>query len=172
MGTTPKFLIPYAEPGDAVANFPATDKAAALAVEAAVGAIAPFGYATHGTPQAIPTATYTRLNLTLSTQQGGVVVTSNQLVVPATGAGLYLTTGWLTFASGGTGIRTMGLQKGPTNQFVFTGGLLGATISFNFVLRLVAGDTVGVVGFQNSGADLNTAAASGNCGFQMTRVAL
>ena len=153
MGTTPKLAIPYVEPADKLADFPAQDKAQAQKVEDLLSTAQPF--ASGGR-----TADYTFSTPSSDYVIGWDTFPDSHAQLPYTGgadrcdwttnlAGLYVCVGWVTWAVSTTGACQLRITKNGKSSVVQNTyrGFNNYSPETQFVqrvLRCVAGDKIGL----------------------------
>lgn len=168
MGTTPKLALRYPEATDRVADGATAIHNLALDVE---NQLAPYvGLFASNVTQAIATGVVPiPLNLNVEDEDNQLMHAAGSspvVTIPAGGDGVYIVSGWASFAASATGNRNVATLKNgvltPGSSFTIPGqaantNLIPAGVA---VVRLAAGDTVQVAAWQTSGANLNVTSAA------------
>lgn len=126
-----------------------------------------WGAMRKSTAQSIPANAWTDLSFTSRTDTASYGVTLNNSGLVCVVPGLYQVTGTLDFATNATGQRHAALTLNGSLFITGTGGdATGggdvARLRADGLVRLTAGDLVGIAAFQSSGAALNTATGAGH----------
>lgn len=159
MGTTPLFAIPYVEPTDTLATFPAADKAQADKLDAALGG-RPFCQAWASASQSMVNGAETGMVFQNSHVSQAGMFTNGGSVITVPVAGLYQIVFGYSWTANATGNRIL-----VTKVTGFTAGSMGApaysmpgAVAGTVVLvrSLAAGATVAMNLYQSSGAALAT----------------
>lgn len=163
MGTTPGFLLPYVEPADTLASFPAADKAQMEAVEAALASPA-WGDFRLTVNQTIPTATATTVNWSTITNTGGFVNNAGVITIPK--AGTYLIATAVAYASSSTAVGNRYAYLYQVNTLIArtsSSPVASVLITVPIVraLAFTAGQTLRISAYHQQGANLDLDAANG-----------
>lgn len=126
---------------------------------------------TRTTDKAITTSTYTTIDSWSQTENRGFTENGGIITIPSGFTGRYNISGAISWATNSTGIRALTLAVNGTTTSL-PGSMISATasntqqtIAYNG-LKLYAGDTIRLLAYQNSGANLNINASSYNLGIK------
>lgn len=122
----------------------------------------------HSTTQSLTSATLTALSFNSEDHDIGALhdtaVNNSRLTIPAGFGGVYLIIGKVAFAANATGVRVARLHKnGALIDTQSTHAATAATtqvVLVSSILVLVATDYIELIGYQDSGAPLNTGDAA------------
>lgn len=122
----------------------------------------------HSTTQSLTSAVVTALNFNSEDLDiGGLhdpAVNNSRLTIPTGFGGVYLIIGKVAYAANATGVRVARIHKNGAlidTEPIHAGTASGTqVVMVNSILALAAGDYIELVGYQDSGAPLNTGDAA------------
>lgn len=161
MGTTPIYAIPYTEPSDDVATYPAQDRAQAEAVEAAIETPVWCEASNNASPPLTHNVTTDITFNGASQEPAGQWTSGNTIKIVR--AGLYQITVAASWANNAVGTRTLSIKRNGAQIRAFshpvTAGNGYAGAQFSMMLRCALNDTIGMAMWQNTGSTITAATA-------------
>lgn len=159
MGTTPIFAIPYVEPTDTLATFPVSDKAQALAVEAAM-ALPSWGEWRLNSNQSVASATSTVVSLAYIQGTGSADFSTAAGEVTVNKAGIYVAVAQVSLISPSTAVgnrfgylmvNAVTQQRGSVTPSPNT----ATSVGLGKILNVTAGAKVRLNVFHGQGAAID-----------------
>jgi len=164
MGTTPTYQIPYVEPSDTLAAFPAADKAQAERIEAIIGAppsAPPFGAMSRTTTLSVAASTEVKMTWNQTDfAPRGIAQANGDWTIQS--AGIYLIKAGVMWGPDTGGMRQLRLKKNGTTTMEVDQTPSSAASSVSQLISFVHKCTVGDVFWVGIYSTVATTTLAGN----------